>query len=101
MANKNIVICCDGTGNQYGRNNTNVVKTFKALIEDRDQIAFYDPGVGTFSEKAFIFAPLRWFGRLLGGSFGIGLQKNGEDDYAYLMDVYEDGDRVTVYLNEA
>ncbi len=93
---KNIVICCDGTGNQYGRNNTNVVKTFEALIKRKDQVVFYDPGVGTFSEKAFIFAPLRLVGRLLGGAFGIGLQKNVEDSYSYLMNVFEQGD--TVYL---
>lgn len=91
---KNIVICSDGTGNQYGKNNTNVVKTYEALIKDKYQVAFYEPGVGTFSEKAFIFAPLRWFGRLLGGALGIGLQRNVEDAYAYLMDVYEDGDKV-------
>ena len=95
--NKNIVICCDGTGNEYGRNNTNVVKAFEALIKDQDQVVFYDPGVGTFSEKAFIFAPLRKLGRLLGGALGIGLQKNVEDAYSYLMDVYEDGDKVFLF----
>ncbi|MEE9143958.1 MAG: DUF2235 domain-containing protein [Candidatus Binatia bacterium] len=94
---KNIVVCSDGTGNTYGKNNTNVVKTFEAVSKDKDQIAFYDPGVGTFSEKPFIFAPSRWFGRLLGGAFGIGLQKNVEDAYAYLMDVYEDEDRVFLF----
>ncbi len=94
---RNIVICCDGTGNQYGKNNTNVVKTFEALVKDKDQIAFYDPGVGTFSEKKFIFAPLRWVGRLLGDAFGIGLQKNVEDAYSYLMDVYEAGDKVFLF----
>ncbi len=94
---KNIVVCCDGTGNQYGRNNTNVVKTFEALVKDQDQVGFYDPGVGTFSEKAFIFKPLRLVGRLLGDAFGIGLQKNVEDAYSYLMDVYEAGDKVFLF----
>ncbi len=47
---KNIVICCDGTGNEYGDNNTNVVKLFKLIEKDQEkQIAYYDPGVGTFS----------------------------------------------------
>ena len=94
---KNIVVCCDGTGNIYGKNNTNVVKTFEAVVKDANQITFYDPGVGTFSEKPFLFSPLRWFGRILGGAFGIGLQKNVEDAYAYLMDVYEEGDRLFLF----
>ncbi len=38
---KNIVICYDGTGNEYGDTNTNVVRTFKSIIRDREQIAFY------------------------------------------------------------
>ena len=44
---KNIVICCDETGNEYGRNNTNVVETCALVEKDRDQVAWYDPGVGT------------------------------------------------------
>lgn len=44
---KNIVICCDGTGNEYGKNNTNVVLTYMAAKKSATQIAFYDPGVGT------------------------------------------------------
>jgi uncharacterized protein (DUF2235 family) len=94
---KNIVVCSDGTGNQYGKNNTNVVKAFEVLIKHDDQLVCYEPGVGTFSEKPFIFAPLRWFGRLLGSALGIGLQKNVEDGYAYLMDVYEEGDRIFLF----
>ena len=44
---KNIIICCDGTGNEYGRNNTNVVETYTIVEKDQTQIAYYDPGVGT------------------------------------------------------
>ena len=43
---KNIVVCCDGTGNEYGSNNTNVVKLYEAIVRDRDQAAFYDPASG-------------------------------------------------------
>ncbi len=94
---KNIVICCDGTGNVYGKNNTNVVKAFEAVVTNESQLTFYDPGVGTFSEKKFLFKPLRWSGRLLGGALGIGLQKNVEDAYAYLMDVFQEGDRLFLF----
>ena len=43
---KNIVICCDGTGNEYGRHNTNVVETYVLAEKDAAQTAYYDPGVG-------------------------------------------------------
>ena len=41
---KNIAICCDGTGNEYGRNNTDVVETYVLAEKDASQVAYYDPG---------------------------------------------------------
>ncbi|MCB0278399.1 MAG: DUF2235 domain-containing protein [Calditrichaeota bacterium] len=92
---KNIVLCFDGTGNEFGVNNTNVVLTMRAIIKDQLQIANYDPGVGTFS----IFGRTigKKVGRVLGLAFGYGLEQNIEDGYRYLMDCYEDGDRVSFF----
>ena len=46
-------MCRDGTGNEYGPNNTNVVKLYEAIVRDADQVAFYDPGDrGTGAELA-------------------------------------------------
>ena len=36
---KNIVICCDGTGNEFGRNNTNIVLTCMLAQKDEQQVA--------------------------------------------------------------
>lgn len=92
---KNIVMCCDGTGNEYGSNNTNVVKLYEAIVRDANQIAFYDPGVGTFS---FLGRQLgRRVGRTLGKAFGAGLQQNIEDAYRYLMARYEPGDKLFLF----
>ena len=33
---KNIAICCDGTGNQYGYDNSNVVKLYTCLTENAE-----------------------------------------------------------------
>ena len=92
---KNIVVCCDGTGNEYGPHNTNVVKLYEAVVRDPEQMAFYDPGVGTFS--IFGRALGRRLGILLGQMFGAGLQQNVEDAYRYLMDRYEPGDRLFLF----
>ena len=92
---KNIVVCCDGTGNEYGSNNTNVVKLYEAIVRDADQVAFYDPGVGTLS---FLGRQLgRRVGRTLGKAFGAGLQQNIEDAYRFLMDRYEPGDKLFLF----
>lgn len=45
---KNIVICCDGTSNQYAAHNTNVIKLYGVLSNDpAKQITYYHPGLGT------------------------------------------------------
>lgn len=93
---KNVVICYDGTGNEYGVNNTNVVKTFQAILRNgKDQVAFYDPGVGTFSFLGEAVG--RRLGKIMGRAFGYGLVQNLEDGYEYLMNHWEEGDRLFIF----
>jgi len=92
---KNLIICCDGTSNEYGENNTNVVGLYQSLIRNQDQIAFYDPGVGTFDILGKTVG--KKFGIMLGQGFGWGLQKNIEDAYEYLMNRYSPGDKVYLF----
>ena len=88
---KNIIICCDGTGNEYtAYHNTNVVHLFEWVVRDANQLAFYDPGVGTFDSLGRTMG--KGLGTLLGKGFGVGLQQNIEDPYRYLMDRYDPGD---------
>ena len=95
---KNIVVCCDGTGNEYGEKNTNVVKLFEILDKDINrQIAYYDPGVGTFSTPTALTYAQKFLTKILGLAFGYGLTKNIEDAYEYLMDKYEKDDYVYLF----
>jgi len=94
---KKIVICCDGTGNEYGKNNTNVVKLFDMVVKDpQKQIAFYDPGVGTSGAPGAWSKAAKVYTKILGLAFSYGITKNIEDAYEYIMDKYEEGD--TIYL---
>jgi len=92
---KNIVICCDGTGNEFGENNTNVVETYALAEKTASQTAFYDPGVGTggweYSEATGDLKAKK------DKATGAGLQKNVNDAYGYLMEVYEEGDRLYLF----
>ena len=92
---KNIVICCDGTGNEYGQNNTNVVHIYTLAVKNKQQIAFYDPGVGTggweyMEETGSLKAKTD---QTTGG----GIQKNIEDAYRILMNCYEENDKVYLF----
>lgn len=90
---RNLVVCCDGTGNELTERNTNVGYLFQAIERCSDeQLAFYDAGVGTFSP--FGRRVGGFVGRVLGAAFGYGLRRNLEEAYAFLMDEFRDGDRV-------
>src|SRR5947207_15676760 len=71
---KNIVVCCDGTGNEFvADNNSNVVKLYSTLIINADQRAYYHPGVGTMgAPTAHGFVEKQWR-RLVGLGLGCGL----------------------------
>ncbi|MEV6333125.1 DUF2235 domain-containing protein [Nocardia vinacea] len=97
---KNIVICLDGTGNQVrASGSTNVVRLFEMLdlSDATKQIAYYDPGVGTFSSQGAWTPPARWFSRVLGLAVGSGLRSNLAEAYSYLIEHWQAGDRVFVF----
>jgi uncharacterized protein (DUF2235 family) len=95
---KNIVICCDGTRNEFGDHNSNVVKLYGTLIIDgRRQIGYYHPGVGTMGAPTARNRISKAWSIVMGLAFGAGLLSNVGDAYRYLMNVYEDGDRVFLF----
>jgi uncharacterized protein (DUF2235 family) len=84
---KNIVLFSDGTGNSSAKaEKTNVWRLFEALVQaDGTQVAHYDDGVGTSSNK-YLSA--------LGGAFGWGLKRNVIDLYKFVCRNYQGGDRI-------
>lgn len=94
---KRIIVCCDGTWNKPGSKDrgiiveTNVQKLYAAISEGNDdvkQVKFYGQGVGTgFSAKD----------HFLGGSTGLGIDRNIQDAYKFLMWSYEPGDALYLF----
>ncbi|NTW48432.1 MAG: DUF2235 domain-containing protein, partial [Chlorobiales bacterium] len=94
---KNIVLCSDGTGNQdIKARGTNVFKLYEAVdIQGhkespnlKQQVAFYDDGVGTSSLLHL---------KLIGGMFGWGFSQNVRDLYTELIHVYQPGDKIYLF----
>jgi uncharacterized protein (DUF2235 family) len=94
---RNIVICCDGTGNEYSESNSNVVKLYTALVCDREQLTYYHPGVGTMGARATLTPVGRWWTKVIGLAFGYGISDNVADAYQFLMRNFEPGDQVYVF----
>ncbi len=101
---KNICIFSDGTGQMGGarpdQRLSNVYKMYRAMrpgpdspISPRDQVAFYDPGLGT-GERGGILSRLK---PILESAVGTGIDHNIIDCYEQIIAHYEPGDRVLLF----
>ncbi|HEY4358352.1 MAG TPA: DUF2235 domain-containing protein [Acidobacteriaceae bacterium] len=108
---KKIVVCCDGTGNDFrfpnvvpdkegSGQNSNVVKFYTALQIDNEQVGYYHPGVGTMGAPTATHWYTRQWTKIKGVAFGYGFRDNVLDAYRYLMENYNDnnGDGDEVYI---
>jgi uncharacterized protein (DUF2235 family) len=92
---KNIVVCCDGTANEFAEDRTNVVKLTYTLQQiPGQQIVFYHPGLGTMEPAGALTSFARKTTKLLGQAIGYGLESDVRDAYVFLMNNFEPGDRV-------
>lgn len=87
---KHIVIAADGTWNDpHDAHPTNVLRMARAVAPVAEtgekQVVFYDWGVGSDTHK------------LLGGATGMGLQKNIEDAYRFIVQNHDPGDKLFLF----
>ncbi|TDR23487.1 DUF2235 domain-containing protein [Marinicella litoralis] len=94
---KNIIICCDGTGNEIKENLSNVLKLFRVLNKNQSQVVYYDPGIGTISNSS-AWARLKNHAKgIFGLATGYGLDDNVLDAYKFLMRHYKQGDKIFLF----
>lgn len=102
---KNIVVFSDGTGQEGGLREeqglSNVYKLYRVCrvgpdsgIDPRDQVAFYDPGLGTDGSATGFLGAYRRLQKLLSSVTGLGITKNIADCYEFIVNHYEPGDRI-------
>ncbi len=90
---KNVVVCCDGTANEFATDHTNVLKLFRVLDSQRArQVAFYHPGLGTIEAAGALTSVARKATKLLGQAIGYGLERDIADAYTFVMRNFEPGD---------
>jgi uncharacterized protein (DUF2235 family) len=94
---KNIIVCCDGTDNQFSGDHTNVIRTFKVAEGLPHQVCYYDPGVGTLPLTGWVTELGEKWSVAEGLAFGTGLMDDVHEAYRYLMRVYEPGDCVFLF----
>jgi uncharacterized protein (DUF2235 family) len=91
---KNIVVCCDGTANEFAADKTNVLKLFIALEQSNAQVTYYHPGLGTMEAPGALTPWQGKMGRVFGLAFGAGLGRDIAAAYVFLTRTFEFGDKV-------
>jgi len=98
MTTRNIVLCCDGTSNQFSQDRTSVIKLFHTLIkDDARQLVYYHPGIGTRAPTGIGTKTGGWLARWAGLAFGYKLQDDVTDAISFLMDNYRTGDQLYIF----
>lgn len=105
---RNIVVFSDGTGQDGGvrpdQRLSNVYKLFRAArvgpdssIDPADQIAFYDPGLGTEDDVHGFTRLRRTLQKLAGSITGRGISDNIIDCYEFICNHWRPGDRIFIF----
>jgi uncharacterized protein (DUF2235 family) len=102
---KNIVVFSDGTGQDGGvrpeQHVSNVYKMYRVCkvgpesgIDPSEQVAFYDPGLGTDIGATALTAPVRFVQKMAASLSGRGITANIADCYRFIINHYEPDDRI-------
>ncbi len=111
---RRIVVCLDGTWNSTYDESirddgskvlkpTNVLKLCRSVVPHdpagrREQIVYYDTGVGSLAEYPGVSNRLlHTADKLLGGAYGAGFEVNIEDALHFLVLNYQPGDEVFIF----
>jgi uncharacterized protein (DUF2235 family) len=95
---RNIILCFDGTNNEYAATNTNVVKLYAML--DRgipDQFSYYQPGIGTIPPPGLLDKVTKWLITRVDLAFAILLDDHVAAGYRFLMRYYRADDRIFIF----
>jgi uncharacterized protein (DUF2235 family) len=94
---KDIVICCDGTGNEINNTLSNVLKLYRVLEKDAGQRVFYHPGVGTIGLQSTWGRLKQEAYAIRGLATGAGLDEDTLAGYRFLCETYEKDDRIWLF----
>ncbi|OCH94875.1 hypothetical protein OBBRIDRAFT_51149 [Obba rivulosa] len=96
---RNLVVCIDGTSNQFGEKNTNVVELYSRLEKNDKQLTYYNSGIGTYATPSW--RSLSWWLQVIGHKFDLAVAWRFErillGAYKWLSENYVEGDRIFLF----
>jgi uncharacterized protein (DUF2235 family) len=94
---KNIVVCCDGTGNEVEGNLSNVLKLFRIAQKNEQQRVYYNPGIGTIGSRDPWMRLKQNAKAVFGLTTGYGLDDDILGAYRFVAEQFEAGDQIFLF----
>ncbi|GJE95087.1 DUF2235 domain-containing protein [Phanerochaete sordida] len=96
---RTLVLCFDGTGDQFDADNSNVIQFFTLLQKDdrTQQMVYYQAGIGTYTIPQ-IATPL-WakVNQTLDAAIALSMHAHVMQGYEFLMQNYQAGDKICIF----
>ncbi|KAI0041927.1 hypothetical protein FA95DRAFT_1470596, partial [Auriscalpium vulgare] len=96
---RNLVVCIDGTANQFSEKNTNVVELYSRLDKDKEQLTYYDSGIGTYVRDSK-WSPSYWkqvASNTIDMAIAWNFKKIVLSAYQWLSENYQEGDKIFLF----
>ncbi|EKM61846.1 uncharacterized protein PHACADRAFT_248724 [Phanerochaete carnosa HHB-10118-sp] len=96
---RTLVLCFDGTGDQFDADNSNVVQFFSMLKKDdrRQQMVYYQAGIGTYVTPQIATPFASKISKTLDEMIAWNLDAHVMGGYEFLMQNYEAGDKICIF----
>ncbi|KAJ3741442.1 hypothetical protein DFH05DRAFT_1506115 [Lentinula detonsa] len=96
---RTLVLCFDGTGDQFDSDNSNIVQLFTVLKkDDRDkQMVYYQAGIGTYTSPQIATPLMAKFSKTVDMAIGWYLDAHVMGGYEFLMQNYKADDRICIF----
>ncbi|KAI0640163.1 hypothetical protein C8Q77DRAFT_1226397 [Trametes polyzona] len=93
---RTLVLCFDGTGDQFNTDNSNVIAFFSMLKKDdrNEQMVYYQSGIGTYTSPQAVSPLKAKIDRLLDEMIAWNLSSHVQGGYEFLMQNYQAGDKI-------
>ncbi|KAF8329934.1 hypothetical protein F5887DRAFT_1181051, partial [Amanita rubescens] len=97
---RNLILSIDGTSNQFGENNTNVIELYNRITKDGGQLRYYNSGIGVCARPSF--TSFKYWRQVLTNKIDLAIAWYSQAmfilaGYRWLSDTYKPGDRIFLF----
>ncbi|PPR06254.1 hypothetical protein CVT24_000926 [Panaeolus cyanescens] len=98
-SHRTLILCFDGTGDQFDDDNSNIVNFFSMLKKDdpAQQLVYYQAGIGTYTIPQIAKPMMAKLHKIADSMVGMHLNAHVMGGYEFLMQNYEAGDKIFLF----